>query len=48
VVAAVLVQDGRPRSPHKISTAATSTPAAARPAEMAGICDVSVSRPTTW
>jgi hypothetical protein len=37
-----------PCSPHKISTAATSTPADARSLEMAEISDFSPSRPTTW
>lgn len=48
VVAAVLIQMRAPCSPQRISTAAMSTPADRRSAEMAGICDLSVSKPTTW
>jgi hypothetical protein len=48
VVAAMLIQDACSLLTAQISTAATPTPADWRSRERAGICDFSVSRPTTW
>jgi hypothetical protein len=48
VVAAILIQDACSLlTAQDLSTAATSAPADSRSAEMAGISDLSVSRPTT-